>query len=208
MDLLTAHRMKFSFAWFKRLPAHEKRMTISTVLTIGRIVLVPFIVISMVLHFWGLAFILFTTAAVTDVLDGALARWRNERTLLGAGLDPIADKFLLVSCFFALAFMQTPLLPIPQWFVLIVLIKEMVLIAGTFYVYFKSGHIEIQPTRLGKTTTAVQVIFIAWLFFCYFFNWLPIKTFYSVLWLVVILVIASFVQYGRIGIRQLKSLIT
>jgi cardiolipin synthase len=205
MNSLQTQHMKFSFSFFKKLPPHEKRMTISTMLTIARILLVPIIILSMVLHAWGTAFLLFVAAAITDILDGALARLRNERTLLGAGLDPIADKFLVVSCFFTLGFMQTPLLPIPHWFVLIVLIKELILICGAFYLYFKTGLIEIQPTRLGKITTGIQVSFIAWLFFCYFFNWLPLKTFYGVLWGVVALVVASFVQYSRIGVRKLTS---
>ena len=196
---------KLSFNFFKKLPDREKKITLSTLLTLGRIVLAPFIVCSMIFFHWGTAFILFCIAAITDVLDGNLARLLDEKTFLGACLDPIADKLLLLSCFFTLAFVQSPLFSIPLWFVLLVLLKELILVIGAIILYYRKGHIEIHPTFLGKITTVVQMGFIIWLFACYFFTWIPVKTYYSMLGLVIILVFASLAQYVMIGIRQLQK---
>lgn len=202
-EVISMAQLNFNF--FKKLPAHEKKVTASTMLTLVRIALVPFIVGAMVVQGWGTAFTLFFIAAITDVLDGNLARWMNEKTFLGACLDPLADKLLVVSCFLTLAFVQSPLFLIPRWFVFVVLCKELLQIAGAIALYNIKGHIEVQPTILGKLTTMVQISFIAWLFACYFFAWLPIKTYYCMLGVVLLLVVASFVQYARIGIAQLKN---
>lgn len=195
---------KITVQFFTNLPAHEKKITISTIITLIRIGLTPFIVGAMVAHCWGIACILFVIAAITDGVDGYLARIRNERTFLGAALDPIADKILLLSCFFTLAFVQSPLFTIPLWFVIVVLIKELVVIGGACVVYYCTGDVEISPTRLGKTTTVIQISFIMWLFACYFFAWMPVKTYYTMLGLVLLVVGASLVQYVRIGYHQFR----
>lgn len=71
---------KFSFHLFKKLPAHEKKITFSTVLTLIRFMLIPFIVTAMIMQAWSTAFVLFVIAAISDVLDGLCARWFNEHT--------------------------------------------------------------------------------------------------------------------------------
>ena len=189
--------------FLKKLPPHEKKITLSTMLTLLRIALVPCIVSAMLMEWWGAAFSMFCVAAVSDALDGYLARLWHEQTFLGACLDPIADKLLVLSCFFTLAFIRSPLFTIPQWFVVLVLVKELILIGGSITFYLIKGHIDIKPTLLGKMTTVVQMFFIIWLFACYFFSWLPVKTYASMLGVVLLLVFASLVQYGTIGIRQL-----
>lgn len=190
--------------FFKKLPPHEKKITLSTMLTLLRIALVPCIVACMLVGWWGTACILFCIAAISDALDGHLARRFNEQTFLGACLDPIADKLLVLSCFFTLAFIHSPLFTIPQWFFMLVLFKELILIGGSIAFYMMKGHLDVRPTLLGKITAVVQMCFIIWLFMCYFFSWLPIKTYVSMLAIVLILVFASLVQYCIIGIRQLK----
>jgi len=180
-------------------------MTLSTLLTLVRMGLTPFIVGAMVASWWGTAFVLFCIAAITDVLDGNLARWLNEKTFLGACLDPIADKLLVLSCFATIAFVKSPLFSIPLWFVVLVLCKESILIGGAIILYYLKGHIEMRPTLLGKTTTVVQMGFIIWLFACYFFQWVPVKTYYCMLGIVIILVFSSLAQYVIIGVRQLKQ---
>ena len=196
---------KFTLRIFRHLPDAEKRITIPTLFTLLRIVLVPIIIGSMIVGWWGFAFFFFVFACSTDVIDGLLARLLNEKTFLGACLDPIADKLLLISCFFTLAFISTPLFSIPRWFVLFVVSKEMIQITGAFIVYRVRGHLDVQPTLLGKTTTFIQMIFIMWLFACYFFCWVPIKTYYTMLGIMILFIGASFGQYVRIGLRMLQK---
>ena len=180
-------------------------LTIPTLFTLARIAMIPFIVIAMIQQAWGMAFFLFVCACLTDFIDGFLARLLNQKTFLGACLDPIADKLLLLSCFATLAFIQTPLCAIPHWFVLFVISREFLQIAGAIIIYCIKGHCDIQPTLLGKTTACMQMIFIMWLFFCYFFCWLPIKTYYGMLGVVILLIGASFVQYASIGLSMITT---
>lgn len=192
---------KLNFKMLANLPDHEKRITISTCFTLVRVALTPIIVGAMITQHWGVAFWLFVIASLTDTVDGTLARLRGEKTFLGALLDPIADKFLLLSIFFTLAFVQSPLFNIPQWFVWFVLAKELIQAFGFVLVYTINGHIKIEPRLLGKLTTTAQMLFIIWLFACYFFAWVPIKTYYTALGILLVLVLASFIQYTLMGIQ-------
>ncbi|MBN1549475.1 CDP-alcohol phosphatidyltransferase family protein [Candidatus Babeliales bacterium] len=201
----TINLRRFKLSVLTRLPVRETKITLPTMFTLLRFVLTPFIVASMVLQHWGLAFWLFVIAAVSDVLDGFLARIMNKRTFLGAALDPLADKFLIVSCFLTLTFVQSPLFGIPVWFVMFVLCKEVLHIAGAITIYLVVGELDIKPTKLGKATTLVQITFISWLFFCYFFHWLPIKTYNFMLGLLLTMVGSAFLDYTRTGIRFLKQ---
>ena len=184
---------------FAELSKKEKRITIPTMFTILRIALAPAVAVSMFLGSWNSAFILFFIAVLTDFLDGILARLLNAKTILGACLDPLADKLLIVSCFFSLAFVQSPLFSIPIWFVLFVLVKELILIAGVTFLYYKNGVFEIQPTYLGKLAMLAQTTFIIWLFACYFFGWVPVRTYYGMLIMVTVIVGAVLIQYVNIG---------
>jgi cardiolipin synthase (CMP-forming) len=186
----------------KRLPPEEKRITIPTVFTLIRILLTPFIVISMIAGNWGFAFGLFLTACITDTIDGSLARYLNAKTFLGACLDPIGDKLLILSIFFTLAFVKTPLFVIPLWFVLLVLCKELILVFGALFLFIRKGNLEVRPTMLGKLTTVAQMSFIMWLFACYFFRWMPVKTYYTMLSILLLLIGLSLIQYMRIGLQQ------
>ncbi len=192
-----------NFHFLKQLPAKEKRITISTLFTLVRIALTPGIVLAMVWDLWGVAFGLFVFACITDWLDGYLARMRNEQTFLGACLDPVADKILILSVFFTLSFMQSLPFSIPIWFAFLMLCKEIILVGGAFFIFVTQGYIEIRPRKLGKVTTFIQMLFIGWVFACYFFAWAPIKTYYVALAILIILVFASLLEYTRIGIQKI-----
>ena len=195
----------FNFKKLFSLPAEQRRFTVSTFVTLVRIGLVPVIVTAMMAQRWGTAFIFFVIAALTDLVDGLVARYFDQHTFLGACLDPIADKILLLSCFFSLAFISSPLFAIPFWFVLIVLCKETVQIIGAVIIFVYKGQLIVKPTLLGKLNTVVQILFIIWLFACYFFRWVPVKTYYTMLGLLLSLTCLSFWQYSQIGYRQWQS---
>lgn len=198
-------RLRNKLGFFKEIPAQEKRITIPTMLTLVRLVSTPIIVYAMLKQDWGMAFWLIVVSALTDLMDGYIARNFNQQTWLGAFLDPIADKLLVLSIYFTLAFVQSPLFAIPVWFVFLVLIKELILISGIVFLYVKSDKLDIAPTLLGKLTMLAQVLFIIWLFSCYFLHWLPIKTYYTALGAVLCLVLSSLYQYARIGISYLHT---
>jgi len=184
----------------------EKKITIPTLFTLARIAMVPFIVHSMVSHAWARACFIFVCACLTDFLDGYLARHTGAQTLLGACLDPLADKLLLLSCFFTLAFIPSPLFTIPIYFFWLTFVKELVLVVGVVMLFSVYGTaLEMKPTLLGKLTTVAQMVFIIWIFFCYFFQWLPIKTYYLMLGTMMVLSIATLIQYAQVGLRLLKT---
>jgi len=186
------------------IPAAEKRITIPTLLTLMRLISVPCIVWSMIVLRWTVAFNLILFASLTDLLDGYIARQFNQQTWFGACLDPIADKVLIISVYAALAFVPSPLFTIPVWFLLLVLLKELLLVGSALLLYLYVGAFEVRPTGLGKLTMLVQVLFIIWVFACYFFGWVPVKTYYGVLGIVFVLVLSSLMQYAKIGFDYLK----
>ncbi|MCL4361251.1 CDP-alcohol phosphatidyltransferase family protein [Candidatus Dependentiae bacterium] len=183
----------------------KNNITIPNVLTLIRIILVPFIVTSMVLNYWIIAGILFSVAMITDVLDGAIARIRGEQTFLGACLDPIADKILTISCYTTLAFVEIPVFKVPLSFVYFVLIKEILLVLGAFYLGLVGHVIDIKPTFVGKAAAVIQTCFIAWLISCMIFHWVPIKTYYFVFYVVLASIGVSFLHYAFIGYKGLLS---
>jgi cardiolipin synthase len=192
---------------FRKIPVAEHKITLATKFTIFRILAVPVIVYAMISHWWGVAFLLFLAAALSDIIDGYLARNFDQVSILGACLDPLADKLLILAIYFTLAFVQSPLFTIPLWFVCLVLVKELLQIIGAVILFTRAGTLEIKPTLLGKLTMAVQVLFIVWLFACYFFHWLPVKTYYYMLGAVLILVLSTLLHYSYRGIKQMVQLL-
>jgi cardiolipin synthase (CMP-forming) len=123
-------------------------------LTLCRIVSIPFFLVLVNERRFEGALYLFTAAALTDALDGTVARWSNSRTELGAFLDPFADKLLLVSSFIALTFEQM----LPLWLLDVVIIRDVVIVFGYFMLSFFTGErIPVRPSYLGKASTFLQL---------------------------------------------------
>ncbi len=181
------------------------KITIATWITLSRIMLTPFIVLSLINQSWVVAGILFSVAALSDMLDGFLARLLNEQTVLGASLDPIADKILLLASLTTLAALPADRLHIPWWFVACIAAREIIVVGGTGLLYYFRGVMYVKPTMTSKLTTVVQSLLVVWLCVCYFFHFVPIKTYYASLFCVLALVLISLLQYLRIGILLLQG---
>lgn len=154
---------------------------------------------------WETAFWIFCIAAGTDVLDGHFARVLKEQTNLGRVLDPLADKILIVATFSALAFIDTPLFHIPLWFVVLVFVREGIIILGSCIIMRKRHDVTVESIIWGKLTTLFQVLFITWLFVCYFIGWDPEQTFGVVLVLLALFSILSLFQYVKKGVLYLAG---
>jgi len=172
------------------------RLTFSTVLTLSRIALIPFLVRALMQEAWRNASILFVIAIVTDVLDGYLARRWKQETAFGACLDPVADKLLVISCYATLVFCPISDLPLPGWFLFLVLVKETILLIGAFYFGIMKQVVNIRPSMFGKMAMVVQSSLIAWLLLCSAFEWAPMKTFHVFLGVAILFVLGSLLQYG------------
>lgn len=190
---------------WKEIVAESRWWTISNLLTLLRIILVPFIVVGIVYHSWTLVFLLFVVAGLTDFFDGYFARWFNEETALGKALDPIADKILLVSSFSALSFIDSPSFSVPLWFVLLLFFRETVILGGSILLVLLGIRLQICPSLAGKLTTFFQLSFIWWLFVCYFMGWNPIKTYSVVILLLAGFSLFSLGQYGLQGFGYLRN---
>jgi cardiolipin synthase (CMP-forming) len=129
-------------------------MSIPNLLTLLRILLVPLIVIFLIDGEFLKALITFFVSGITDALDGFLARLLHQKTVLGAYLDPIADKALLISCFLTLSIEGV----IPGWLTVVVISRDVIILTGTFILFMMSVSFEIKPILISKVTTALQII--------------------------------------------------
>ncbi|MDD5634951.1 MAG: CDP-alcohol phosphatidyltransferase family protein [Candidatus Omnitrophica bacterium] len=169
-------------------------------LTICRIVLVPVFILSVIYCKLHIAFFVFLLAAATDALDGYFARAYNQKTKLGAILDPIADKLLVGSAFICFSLVDT--LPghikIPVYVPIIVISRDVLILIGAATIYLLAGEIKVHPTAVGKITTFFQMTtVIALLLGFVHSNWLWNTT--------VILTILSGLDYIRVGSKQVND---
>nr|AEQ20587.1 CDP-diacylglycerol--glycerol-3-phosphate 3-phosphatidyltransferase [uncultured bacterium CSLF42] len=128
-------------------------MTLANKITVLRIIAIPLFIILLLQNDLMAARILFTLSVVSDALDGAMARWRGERTPLGAFLDPMADKLLLVATYIAFTWLGE----IPVWVFIVILSRDVLIVMGWSIVLILTGNRKIQPRPLGKMTTALQM---------------------------------------------------
>ncbi|MBL9139316.1 MAG: CDP-alcohol phosphatidyltransferase family protein [Verrucomicrobiales bacterium] len=141
-------------------------MTLANKVTIARILLIPIFVVAMLYyrrtgldwHRW-MAFGIFVLASASDALDGWIARRFNQRSQLGALLDPLADKLLLVA---ALILLSRPVAAahfeaLPLWLVATVLSRDALMILGFGLIHFTCGRARVQPHWLGKAATVLQM---------------------------------------------------
>lgn len=129
------------------------KLNIPNFLTMVRIVCVPILVICLMEGRFGEAFIVFVVGGASDALDGLLARSLHQKTLIGAILDPIADKLLLDSTFVMLAAIDT----IPRWLAVVVISRDVIIVIGVLLLFLIRGSVQIKPTISSKLTTLFQL---------------------------------------------------
>ena len=182
-----------------------KRITVATLVTMSRFVMVPFIVVAMLKQAWMVACLLLVAASLTDLLDGALARWLKEETELGAYLDPLADKVLLVSTYSTLLCVETSFFYIPPWFFVLIILREIIILGGALLLGLLYNQGMIRPTLLGKTTTALQLILMIILCISLALQ-VRLELVFDILFAAVCgCIIASLVQYVCIGLQGIAS---
>jgi len=125
-------------------------------------VLVPCFLVASMQGMYTVAFALFVTAAVTDILDGMIARRLNVRSRLGALLDPAADKTLMMCGFLYYTFAQDlPRVAIPRWMTFAVFSRDVLLVFFAYLMYTRIRITRFPPTAFGKTSTVLQAVTIA-----------------------------------------------
>ncbi len=132
-------------------------MNIPNIITLGRILAVPFIVWAIASNQMEIAFVIFIVAGVSDAVDGFLAKRFNMSSELGALLDPVADKALLVSIYMALGIWGA----IPRWIVILVVSRDIMIIGAVIVSWLFGKPIPMKPLMVSKLNTVAQVGFAA-----------------------------------------------
>lgn len=134
-------------------------LTLANQLTLLRIVLIPAFVVLMVYGYAGSALVVFSVAGLTDLLDGLIARRTGQRTSLGAWLDPMADKLLLVTTFIVLTLPSMPLMNrLPIWLTVCVISRDIVIVGVVAVVNLAIGPRTFRPSIWGKGATGAFML--------------------------------------------------
>jgi cardiolipin synthase (CMP-forming) len=132
--------------------------TLPNLLSLLRMGLVPLFIIALTEGEARRALLIFVVAGVTDALDGFIARFFHQKTLLGTYLDPLADKMLLTSAYVVLAIPSlNPVLPIPLWVTILVIARDVLIIVVAIALSLATGVKRFPPAPIGKVTTVMQV---------------------------------------------------
>src|ERR1700733_2480806 len=146
-------------------------MTTANKITILRILLIPFFVIELLYYVKNgneihrlLAILSFAITAILDGVDGYIARRYNQKSELGAVLDPLADKLLLVSGIVALSFNHGNYLgQIPLWFTGTIIGRDLLVLIGIPVIRFIAGKVFVRPHFIGKIATVLQMAVVIWI---------------------------------------------
>lgn len=120
--------------------------------------IIPLFITSIIYSKYNYALYLFIVAALTDMLDGLVARLTNQKTVLGTFLDPLADKFLLVSSFIIFSVYNW----IPTWIAITVISRDLIVVIGWFLLYLITHNSTVEPVFLGKIAIALQLVVLAY----------------------------------------------
>ena len=175
-------------------------INIPNILTVSRILMTPLFIILLMKDLFGLALVIFSLATVTDGLDGFIARYFNQRTLMGAYLDPIADKFLLSAAFITLAILTV----IPAWLTVIVISRDILIVAGIAIFAINDIKVKIRPSIVSKFTTAFQLGTIIIVLLGFYYPVVGIAEL-PALWATAGLTILSGLHYMLAGIGTLQT---
>jgi cardiolipin synthase (CMP-forming) len=182
----------------------SKLLTLPNWITFGRILCVPFVVYTLLTNQPVAALIFFVVAAISDALDGFIARYTKTRSKLGAYLDPLADKLLFLGTFLTLGYLNI----IPLWLIILSIYRDLTIVLGVGLLKYYKVDIEIKPLLISKINTVVQSIVVV--------AFLVIKAFaiqhtillivaYSLVYTNVLTLLLSGVGYIRQGLQRLEG---
>ncbi|WP_377847795.1 CDP-alcohol phosphatidyltransferase family protein [Bosea sp. UC22_33] len=176
-------------------------MTIPNLITIGRLFLVPLVIVMIINANWDAAFILFVVAGISDAVDGFLAKRCGMASELGAWLDPVADKALIVSIYITLAVVGA----IPVWLVVLVVARDLMIVAAVILSWLLDKPLTIAPIVVSKLNTAAQIGFAAFALGSRAFGIEPGGLTLACELLVALLTVASMTAYLAFWLRHMAG---
>jgi len=177
-------------------------LNIPNLITLGRILLVPIVVWAIATPgaMW-IAFVLFLAAGVSDAVDGYLAKRFAMTTELGAYLDPLADKALIVSIYLTLGINGF----IPRWLVILVVSRDILIVGGIMLSWLVGPPLKIKPLLVSKLNTVAQIVFASVVLGSLGFNYeLPTLTL-ILMGLVAVLTLLSVAAYVAEWVRHMNT---
>lgn len=176
-------------------------VSLPNLITLSRILLVPVIVWLLVTGRMQAAFVLFVLAGVSDAIDGFIAKHFDARTELGAYLDPLADKLLLVTVFIALGVRGE----LPVWLPIAIVSRDLLIVSAVVLSWLLSNPVRIEPLLVSKLTTTAQIVLAAVVLADAGWH-LDLGIVRSLLvWLTAALTIASLAAYMQAWIRHMSG---
>lgn len=176
-------------------------MNIPNIISVFRLFLVPLVVWLMLDGRMQIAFILFVIAGLSDGLDGYLAKKYGWRTELGAYLDPLADKALLVSIFVVLGLFSH----LPMWLVIAVVSRDILIIGGTLLSWMLARPVTVRPLLISKVNTVGQIVLAATVLGGLGFGLQLDTVILTLVWITGALTIASAATYLVNWLRHMAS---
>jgi cardiolipin synthase len=137
------------------LPRAGIALSIPNLITLGRILLVPVVVWAIASGAMWIAFVLFLAAGVSDAVDGYLAKRFRMTTIIGAYLDPLADKALIVSIYLTLGINGL----IPGWLVILVVSRDIMIVGAVMLSWLVGMPLKVKPLLVSKLNTVAQIAF-------------------------------------------------
>lgn len=138
-----------------------KLVTIPNALTIARLIAIPFFVSATLTGQFDLAFAVFLGAGITDVFDGYIARRLNQRSTLGAVLDPAADKIMLFAAYLLYTFHGGIEFMIPAWLTFTIFMRDLMITFYAYLMYTRAGITRFPPSTAGKLSTVCQITMVS-----------------------------------------------
>jgi cardiolipin synthase len=175
-------------------------MTIPNFITLVRIILAPVFVIYLISDRLTSALIVFVICTVSDGVDGMVARLFNQKSKLGAYLDPLADKLLLVTAFLVLSAMGH----LPAWVTVAVIARDVTILLGVVVIHLFKLELRIRPSVLSKVNTCFQFITVTAVLSKGVFV-LPSTLYDYFYYATVLFTIASGLHYIQYGLRIMSS---
>ena len=167
-------------------------MTVPNLITSLRIILTPIFIIYVLDEKYLLALIVFIIAGLSDAVDGFIARVFDQKSLLGAILDPIADKILLVTAFVVLSVKDL----VPDWLTVIVISRDVLILLAVLILFLNKDTFAIKPAFISKTTTFLQLVTVLNVLLTKYLGLFHQFSDY-LFWSTGILVVTSFLHYMR-----------
>src|SRR5208283_1882499 len=172
-------------------------ISLPNMITLLRIILIPVFVTALIYRRYDYALGLFVIASITDMLDGLLARITDQKTKLGAFLDPLADKVLLLTSFILFSVYGW----IPKWLTITVISRDLIVTLGWLLLYLLYDITKVEPSLTGKAAIAAQLVLIAYTLFSRTFPGFPPPEGWMFI-IVTLLTMISGLQYIYRGLRQ------